>query len=737
MDVINSTARPRMRFAPTPHPRRIAEADEDTESEAPMEGMATPKPTTETALRFDTTSTESVVAQTPVPAPTLNKLSAFTPGARIFAGVTPRPRARARLSHPLAQAWTTTAAPSSASSEAAFDDRASVASSTSSHDLTTRPYARANASFDPVMGLAAQGHGVGKFNATKLNAYLHGLNRRLQQENEVLLNRLERLESERGSGSVGEAPSVGGDEASEKGRRVSAGSAGSFAKRRVSAGGSALGDVVEEDREKFEEMRAMLEEMVEELKEEVVKISAEKEETEQALEKCLAEKEEQGRVLDEETEARARDKERWKARMSEVEQGVSEIVKGLEAKVAGAEKKAEEEEEERKRAIRALERKLADVEDERDQAIHRAEKADVMLKQGKDLGGELGEANERVAQLSGELRNANAQIKDLEDDLMRAEHRIEGLEKDVKSGHQLAVELEEELATNVNEVKGLRQRLEVAEEAESELRQTKAYVAELQSDAGAAADRIEALERGIAASREKVAELEEALEEAGEKMDTLEEDAEKANELARQMEEALEAAEEKMGVDEQEIASLQAKISSLEREVERQRDESRLSADPSRSKPGVTEQQQAEIDALEDELDGANREIARLNTILNQSPARKAIDKAKDTKIEMLEKEKEELLERVKTLRSNASGMGTPSKLVNLSAISPAHRHALSMSIHFPKTPGGPLRDVSARCSGHSHHYLTFLPRVVNLAQSNNTRSFLRSIACRNCPTTS
>ncbi|EIN03865.1 hypothetical protein PUNSTDRAFT_77359 [Punctularia strigosozonata HHB-11173 SS5] len=667
IDVINSTARPKMRFAPTPHPRRVVEEDEEGEQ-----------------------------SETPAPAALLNRPTpAFTPGARLFAGITPRPRARARLSHPLTQAWTANA-PVDAASEAdtasvspsadglsPYDDRASVASSASSHDLTTRPYARANASFDPVMGLAAHGHGVGKFNATKLNAYLHGLNRRLQQENEALLERLERLEGEHGSGSVVSA----GGEANASGRRLSMGSAGSAGRRRVSVGGSNLGDVVEEDREKLEEERAMLEEMVEELKEE---------ETERALDKCLAEKEQQGRELEQEREARARDKERWKERMGEVEQGVSEIVKGLEAKVVVAEKKAEEEEEERKRVVRALERKLADLEDERDQAVQRAEKADVMLKQGKDLGGELAEANERIAQLTGELRSASSHIKDLEDDIERAEHKVEAMQKDMQHERRLIAELEDEVEAKSNDIKSMRQRLERAEEAKEELRKTKAYIAEVLNDAAAAADRIEALEHDLAATQEKLAEAEEVLDEANEKKDAMEIEAERANELARQMEEALEAAEERIRTDEEDVASLRTKIASLEREIERQREESRAFADPSRTKAGLDDQRQAEIDALENELDEANREIARLNTVLSQSPARKAIDKAKDAKIEVLEKEKEELLERVKSLRSAAAvGASTPNRLANLSTISPMHRHALSMSIHFPKTPGGPLRDLT------------------------------------------
>lgn len=103
----------------------------------------------------------------------------------------------------------------------------------------------------------------------------------------------------------------------------------------------------------------------------------------------------------------------------------------------------------------------------------------------------------------------------------------------------------------------------------------------------------------------------------------------------------------------------------------------------------------ADLEALEKELDNANKEIARLTTMLNQSPARKAMEKARDTKIEILEREKEELLERNKALRMTVTEMNTSNKLINASGISPIHRQVLSMSIRAPKMPGAPLRDVS------------------------------------------
>jgi myosin protein heavy chain len=105
---------------------------------------------------------------------------------------------------------------------------------------------------------------------------------------------------------------------------------------------------------------------------------------------------------------------------------------------------------------------------------------------------------------------------------------------------------------------------------------------------------------------------------------------------------------------------------------------------------------ESEVEALESELDDANKEIARLNLLLSQSPARKAIEKAKDTKIEMLEKEKEDLSERVRMLRNMMNEMGSSNRLINGgTGISPIHRQVLSMSMRAPRTPGAPLQDVS------------------------------------------
>ncbi|KAI0352396.1 hypothetical protein OH77DRAFT_1498058 [Trametes cingulata] len=561
LSVINSTARPRLRF-PTPHPGNPSDESQSPEAESQVQAT---------------------------PGVTLRKA---------FAGVTPRPAAvrRARLSHPLTQAWNA-ASDSGSGSESPYDanvDRASFVSTASSHDLTT--HARANASFDPVIGLGERGHGVGRFNAGKLNSYLHGLNRRLQEENEMLVARLRAFEDRygrdpEGSPAPASAPSSGVSATPAwdppHSRRSSGG-------RRVSAGPSlGLGDVAEDVAESWLEEKAALEEMVDELKEE--------------LETCTAEKAKAEEALQAEKAERARDKERWR------------IVADLERRLNEAEDAA--------KRVKDAERRLAVVEVEK-------EKAEGALESGRDLGAEVNAANERLAQ---------RQIKELEDESEAALH----------AERKRTAALEEELRDKMDELSNA---IHQTEQLEGEVRKAEA----------AAAQRIQDLECQLAAAQENANHLAEELEQEQQDNDRLMDEAERASELA--------------------LATLRATIASLE-----QRSTSQLG--PSQST--IARDLQAEVEALEAELDDAHKEIARLNTIVSQSPARKAIEKAKDARIEQLEKEREDLMERLKSLKSNSGIFGTPGRLVNASNMSPMHRQLLNMSFKSPKTPGGPLRDLS------------------------------------------
>lgn len=648
MDVINSTARPRLKF-PTPHPNRLAApAIEDSPN----------------------SSTDRSPEQNSPPAPAQAQSSSPASFSTAFGGITPRPRSagsiRPRFSHPLSQGWT--AEPES-DPDSPFDplnERASFVSTASSHDLTNM-HVRANASFDAAVGLGAQGTGVGRFNASKLNTYLHGLNRRLEEENEALVERLRKIEEDRKIGfSAAGAVSVTRPRFSSAGKRVSM------------SPGMGLGDVVEENEAaEWMEEKEELENAVEGLKSELEKFKEDKEQAHTRLEAERAE--------------RSRDKERWRERMGEVERGVEGIVRDLEGKLEEAESRAKSAEDTAHR-LQDVEHEISRMETERDSAMQRAESAERALASGEDLGAELNAANQQISDLTSDLKGADEQIQELEQQVAEATDKVQQLEKELKEEGEMVDGLDQELQARLEDLDRSRKQIEAlkkdARSYEDELQATKAYVSELEQDAGSAADRIESLQEELGAAQDKLhGSLAEA-DELRERMEHLEDEVDRDKEMARQLEEALEAAEKKMADDEEEVAELKGNLTVLKREKEREHAKSiSRVAEPS----SINIAADIDVEALEEELDDAHREIARLNALMGQSPARKAVDRAKDTRIEMLEKERDDLLERMRSQK--AVPTQTPSKFGTNSGVSPFHRQILSLM--SPKTPGGPMKDVS------------------------------------------
>ncbi|TFK29615.1 hypothetical protein FA15DRAFT_581743 [Coprinopsis marcescibilis] len=664
LSVINSTARPRIKMG-TPHPHKLAPV-------TPSVAGSTPR--TESGESASTASSGSGSAAAPaVRAPFPN------------VGLTPRPKAQVgrRLSHPLSQAISASSSGSNrkpwgtpAHLNSPYDganDKASFVSTASSHDLTT--HHRVNTSFDPSMGFgsAAQGHGVGRFNANKLNNYLHSLNRRLQEENENLLARMRDMEEEKFVAlEVNETGSADGTSS----RRSSG------VHRRLSVGG-ALGNVQEDIAEAWLEEKAELEEMVEGFKDEA--------------EKYLLEKEELEKQLELEKEERKRDQERWEDRMREAEQGIEVILTDLNKKLGAAQSKADKTEERAAQQIQQAERDVEEMRNELDVALDRATKAERLLESGKDLGGALKEANDRVVQVMNDLRNSNAQIKELEREVIRADHRIEDLEKDLREDKDIISNLEADLAAEAGILKQEREKAKTLEAAvhdlENEVDSTKEYVTELEEGAGIAMEQIEKLESDLSQAHSTIEAMNAAKEDSFKMIKDLEADLERLRDLNRQLEDAIDETEKKNSEDDEHINELQSKISSLERERDKFRQLADNAREPSvKLDSGPTEE---DLEALEKELDDAHKEIARLSTLLSQSPARKAMDMARDTKLEMLEREKEELLERNKALRMTLNEFQTPHKVNNSTMISPIHRHVLNLSMKAPRTPGAPLRDMS------------------------------------------
>ena len=447
-------------------------------------------------------------------------------------------------------------------------------STASSHDLTVHP--RGNASFDPTTGPKGA---AGRFNASKLNAYLHALNRRLVEENEELTARLNALGAQQG-GSRGRG-SLGGD----------------FS--HLSNNTTAM-----EREGEIEELRCKLEGLEQE---------------------------------------REKDKERWKERMREVEEGVGGLMKELEDRAADAER----------RAMAASQR------------AKRAEGAEVVDQVQADRVGE------EAARLREENANLRTRLATVDATKASLQKHAGQLEEQLQKAHAQIQELDSALASSEENAEGFAEEL-----------------------AGAQVELEGALE-DVDALRQRVTELEERAEAAEENVDR----------LTR----VLEDAEARIVQSEEEVGGLKAKTRELERRnASFNQSQSRgggLTTITERStfvdQPEAISVSQAsqvqehiqELEVLEHELDTAHREIARLNHLLSNSPTRTALQQAKDARIAMLEKEKAELEERVRTLRVML-GAGAAGPSVLPGGISPAVNRTLAM-LKTPKTPGGPLREVS------------------------------------------
>jgi len=646
IDVINSTARPR--FAqPTPHPPRTAHAailDEEDES-------TSPDPSSQSSGKKSISEQEqsSVTTVRPFNA----ALVGFTPALR------QRTRTMGRLSHPLARGWT-----ASASEGEEAGGGTSFASSVSSHDLTAHP--RANASFDQVIGLGAGGHGIGRFNAGKLNSYLHGLNRRLQEESESLVGQVALLRKE--NLALAEDNAAQQEEIELFRQQMFTGGAGSrrsSAGRRLSDIGPTLGDVKED---------AGGERWIEEK----LEIEAELGGVRAELHDCQRERDDAVVALEAERAERSRDKERWRERMGEVERGVEGIIHDLETKVEKTEAAAREASE-KEQLLKELEKAVKRAEEEAEFAQTRAENAEKMLGDRSELGGQLHDVNEKLAKSTAKLHDLQSHVEQLENEVTEVGHQLQ-------HEHSRARKLQEDLEVKDVQLEDLDHKLSGQEvklqEYEHELQDARAYIVQLEEDAGVALDHIEALQR-------ETQEVHEKAMRDGSAAATLKREAERDAELVKQLEDALDAAEQKMRADGEQIAELRSKVAVLERERER--------VEKSRTDERNADLEEAEeqIETLERELDDAHREISRLNSELAQSPARKALDRVRDAKIEILEKEKEDLQDRLNDLKQEVAGWNTPSKFGNASGISPIHRQVLNMTLKTPKTPGAPLRDVS------------------------------------------
>ncbi|GJJ11416.1 hypothetical protein Clacol_005649 [Clathrus columnatus] len=557
-----------------------------------------------------------------------------TPHPFARGGITPRPRA-----HPLSQAWTPSSEvhPSS-SSDAESDspkDRNSFISVASSHDLTVHP--RANASFDPTTGV----QGVGRFNAPKLNLYMNSLNRQLQEENRVLVERLRKL----------------GDEV-ELNR---------LAEQLENNDLKTLEDVAEAE--------------VEDLRQELEKRDLEKEalrlELEAEVQSIRQEKEQLEEDIQKEREGRQEDNAEWKARLAErlnfVNKGVEETLASMDDKINELTSRKIEAE----NKLRQCEQTILALDEDLELTKRRAEKAENALANNSDLG--------------IELKKANQLIESLKHDIRSEEHHTEELESKLKEAGRREAEAKTSMEEHIEELENeLRQALEGQQNAE-------ANALELQTELETANKYADELQSKLSAAQDCITQLESRTNDLNTQLRHLEAGEVQSQQAIHQLENALEDSEKKMTEDEEVLQALRAKVGRLEKDIEQmQRAHVSLSSSTISNRSRVKQVSNAEVEQLETELDEAHKEIGRLNHLLAQSPARKAIGVSKDVRIELLEKERDDLVDRVKSLSnllasSPARRLGTPTKLATNTPLP----RKVSVAWRTPKTPGPPPKDLS------------------------------------------
>ncbi|KIJ55564.1 hypothetical protein M422DRAFT_151101 [Sphaerobolus stellatus SS14] len=549
-----------------------------------------------------------------------------------FGRIAPTPRPRA---HPLSQAWSPNA--NSGSDSLSPGDHNSFISTASSHDLTVHP--RANASFDPTMGAAH----ADRFNAVKLNTYLHSLNRRLQEENENLTQRLRMLGEEVEMDKMAE-----GLENEED-----------ILEKSVLGEVGAMRDELEKRDAEKETMKAEHDALVQALRVEIDELREE---------------------VETEREGRKQDNEDWKGRLQErverLSNGFEEEFKKLEDTIFVGEKKAKEAE---KRA-REFEQRCAAMEEDFELAKLRAEKAESALATSSDLGVEVKQAYDLLKVQKEETRTALDRAEELAHRLEETERRQETLRS---SAEEQTAELEIEL----------REALEAQQNAE-------AHSLELQQETQELHERLTEIETEFNVVVEEVEHLRAENADLNDQLTREQAAHAQLTEAHKQLEEALDEGERRMIEAEAELASVRSKTTRLEQELAAARELSRgsISMDQKSrnmsSGNGVTA---AEFEQLEGELDEAHKEIGRLQHMLSQSPGRKAIEKAKEIRIDLLEKEKDDLVERVRSLTAILSA-SAPDKT---SGGSPGSFSATPIPSRLlpawktPKTPGPPLKEFS------------------------------------------
>ncbi|CAE6401194.1 unnamed protein product [Rhizoctonia solani] len=341
------------------------------------------------------------------------------------------------------------------------------------------------------------------------------------------------------------------------------------------------------------------------------------------------------------------------AQMADLETDVQKVIQKLEDRLNERESEAAQ-----------LRERLID----RSRDVHHEHAEELVLERehAAKLEAEIAQLTGELVVANGESRNLKAELRDLRTTLRTeqagAVERIQSLETQNAEWRRKAQELEqelEELDTFANERDTLVQERDTALNEKNRI---------LRERDDAVRERDELLEDQDELTRQK---------EAAHK------------EIAR-MEQALEDTEARVMEDAEQLKSLKSKVASLERERA-----DLLANRSTRDRSGdriPLHEHEALVSDLETQLDDAHREIARFTA---KSPASEALNKAKDLRIQQLQKEKDMLLERIQTMRSNnsAGGPDTPGRTTTSASL--ALNRLAAMNLRTPKTPGAALKEPS------------------------------------------
>jgi DNA repair exonuclease SbcCD ATPase subunit len=409
-----------------------------------------------------------------------------------------------------------------------------------------------------------------------------------------------------------------------------------------------------------------------------------------------------------------------------------QLVSALEEKAAEDDKVKEQLRDALKKSEEKCAHLIEDLEAEKEARRRGAEKFKMQIESAsreveslvEDLDHKLASKEEEIKVLKERLGQDGREADRVKDAEERAEKAREAREVAERKAVGMERDLERcksDLDRRAREVSALERK---SEELASALRDEKATTTALSNQLQDSSSRLSEMESRALSAESGLEELaselsskQASLVSANVRISTLEAEL-KRNETdieeRQKLEAALDECERKLVTDDEDIRSLRKKTEALEEEVQsarrqthRQPHPSELESDTSSMDTAPEEMMRVEeheriITDLEAQLDEAHRDIGRLEHQLAGSPASKALAQAKDVRIELLEKERQELMERVDALRGalgagDADGTLKPSTPGAGAASSTPARplHKAVLSLRTPKTPGAPLKDVS------------------------------------------